>query len=52
MNRSDQHALEDDEIDNAWKSEVERRVADSETGTAVTYSREEVEAPLRARLAG
>jgi hypothetical protein len=39
------------EIDAAWKAEVEGRVAESETGTAVTYSWEEVEAPLRARLA-
>jgi hypothetical protein len=28
----------DVEIDAAWKSEVERRVADSEAGTAVTCS--------------
>jgi putative addiction module component (TIGR02574 family) len=40
------------EIDPAWKTEVERRVAESESGGAVTYSWEEVEAPLRARLAG
>jgi putative addiction module component (TIGR02574 family) len=40
------------EIDGFWKAEVERRVAESEAGTAVTYSWEEVEAPLRARLAG
>jgi hypothetical protein len=38
------------EIDAAWKTEVERRVAEAETGTAVTYSWEEVEAPLCARL--
>ena len=36
------------EIDASWKAEVERRVADAD---AVTYSWEEVEAPLRARLA-
>jgi putative addiction module component (TIGR02574 family) len=42
----------DAEIDAAWKTEVERRVAESEAGNAVTYSWEEVEAPLRARLAG
>lgn len=40
------------EIDAAWKMDVERRVAESEAGSAVTYSWEEVEAPLRARLAG
>ena len=40
------------EIDAAWKTEVERRVAESEAGSAVTYSWEEVEAPLRTRLAG
>jgi putative addiction module component (TIGR02574 family) len=38
------------EIDASWKAEVERRVAEIESGTAVTYSWEEVEAPLRARL--
>jgi putative addiction module component (TIGR02574 family) len=42
----------DAEIDDAWKAEVERRVAEFESGTAVTYSWEEVEAPLRAGLAG
>ena len=42
----------DAEIDASWKAEVERRVAEAEAGTAVTYSWEEVEAPLRARLAG
>ena len=41
----------DAEIDASWKAEVERRVADAEAGTGVTYSWEEVEAPLRARLA-
>jgi len=41
----------DAEIDEAWKTEVERRVAESDAGHAVTYSWEEVEAPLRARLA-
>lgn len=40
----------DAEIDASWKAEVERRVAEVETGSAVTYSWEEVEAPLRARL--
>ena len=39
------------EIDASWKAEVERRVAEAEAGTAVTYSWDEVEAPLRARLA-
>jgi hypothetical protein len=38
------------EIEGFWKAEVERRVAESETGTAVTYSWEDVKAPLRARL--
>ena len=38
------------EIDASWKAEVERRGAEIEPGTAVTYSWEEVEAPLRARL--
>jgi putative addiction module component (TIGR02574 family) len=38
-------------IDASWKAEVERRVAESEAGTAQTCSWEEVEAPLRARLA-
>lgn len=42
----------DAEIDASWKAEVERRVAEFEAGSAVTYSWEEVEAPLRARLAG
>ena len=41
----------DAEIDASWKVEVERRVAEADAGTAVTYSWEEVEAPLRARLA-
>ena len=41
----------DVEIDASWKAEAERRVAEAEAGTAVTYSWEEVEAPLRARLA-
>jgi putative addiction module component (TIGR02574 family) len=40
----------DAEIDAAWKAEVERRVAEVEAGKAVTYSWEEVQAPLRARL--
>ena len=39
------------ESDAAWKAEVERRVAEADAGTATTYSWEEVEAPLRARLA-
>lgn len=38
------------EIEASWKSEVERRVAEADAGTGVTHSREEVEAPLRARL--
>lgn len=42
----------DAEIDASWKAEVERRVAEAEAGGAVTYSWEEVEAPLRARLSG
>jgi putative addiction module component (TIGR02574 family) len=39
------------EIEASWKDEVERRVADADSGTAATSSWEEVEAPLRARLA-
>jgi len=39
------------EIDAAWETEIERRVAEMDAGTAVTYTWEEVEAPLRARLA-
>lgn len=39
------------EIEASLKTEVERRVAEVEAGTAVTSSWEEVEAPLRARLA-
>jgi len=42
----------DAEIDASWKAEAERRVTEFEAGSAVTYSWEEVEAPLRARLAG
>jgi len=38
------------EIEAAWKTEAERRVADADAGNATTYSWEEVEAPLRARL--
>ena len=41
----------DAEIEASWKDEVERRVAEVEAGTAVTYSWEEVDAELRARLA-
>jgi putative addiction module component (TIGR02574 family) len=41
----------DAEIEVSWKDEVERRVAEVEAGTAVTYSWDEVEAELRARLA-
>jgi putative addiction module component (TIGR02574 family) len=39
------------EIETAWDKEVERRVAEIKAGTAVTYSWEEVEESLRARLA-
>jgi putative addiction module component (TIGR02574 family) len=39
------------EIDASRQAEVERRVAEIESGTAVTYSWEEVEAQLRAQLA-
>ena len=39
------------EIEAAWGEEVERRVAEIAAGTAVTYSWEEVEGPLLARLA-
>lgn len=38
-------------LDEAWNEEAERRVEDLEAGTAVTYSWEEVETNLRARLA-
>jgi putative addiction module component (TIGR02574 family) len=41
----------DVEIDASWKTEVERRVAESEAGASTDHSWEEVEAPLRARLA-
>lgn len=41
----------DAEIETSWKAEVERRVADADAGNGATYSWEEVEAPLRARLA-
>ena len=41
----------DAEIDASWKAEVERRVAEADAGVDVTYSWEEVEAPLRTRLA-
>ena len=41
----------DAEIDAAWKAEVERRVAEAEAGNSATYTWEEVQAPLRARLA-
>lgn len=41
----------DAEIEASWKAEVERRVVEAEAGTAATFSWEEVEAPLRARLA-
>jgi len=41
----------DAEIDASWRAEVERRVAESDDGSAATCSWEEVEAPLRARLA-
>ena len=37
----------DAEIEASWKDEVERRVAEVEAGTAVTYSLEEVAADLR-----
>jgi len=38
------------EIETAWKAEVERRVADKEAGNGATYSWEEVQAHLQARL--
>jgi putative addiction module component (TIGR02574 family) len=41
----------DAEIEASWKDEVERRVAEIKTGTAVTCSWEEMDAELRARLA-
>jgi len=39
------------EIEAAWKAEVERRVADADAGSGMTCSWEDVEAPLRVRLA-
>jgi hypothetical protein len=36
--------------DEALEAEVDRRISEFETGTAVTYSWDEVAAPLRARL--
>jgi putative addiction module component (TIGR02574 family) len=38
------------EVETSWKAEVERRAADADAGLGQTYSWEEVEAPLRARL--
>jgi putative addiction module component (TIGR02574 family) len=38
------------EIEASWKAEVERRTAEADAGHGETYSWEEVEAPLRARL--
>ncbi|HEX3894345.1 MAG TPA: addiction module protein [Terracidiphilus sp.] len=38
------------EIETSWKTEVERRVADANTGNGTTYSWEEVKAPLNVRL--
>jgi putative addiction module component (TIGR02574 family) len=40
----------DAEIEASWKAEVERRAAEADAGRGETYSWEEVEAPLRARL--
>lgn len=40
----------DAEIESSWKAEVERRAAEADAGRGETYSWEEVEAPLRARL--
>lgn len=39
----------EDDYDDAWKAEIERRTADIDAGTAITYSWEEVEAELRAK---
>jgi putative addiction module component (TIGR02574 family) len=39
------------EIESSWRAEVEQRVAEVNAGTAATYSWEEVDAPLRAKLA-
>ena len=39
------------EVDFAWKAEVEQRVGESEADSGYACSWEEVEAPLRARLA-
>jgi len=38
------------EIEASWKAEVERRVADGDAGNGSSYSWQEVQAPLRARL--
>lgn len=38
------------EIEASWKAEAERRIAEANSGTEATYSWDEVEAPLRARL--
>jgi putative addiction module component (TIGR02574 family) len=38
------------EVDASWDAEIGRRVAEIKAGTAVTYSWEEVEAALRAKL--
>lgn len=39
-----------DEIETAWKAEVERRASEADAGRGETYSWQEVEARLRARL--
>lgn len=45
---SDVYVATDAEIDTAWEPEIARRVAEIKAGTAITFSREEVEADLRA----
>jgi putative addiction module component (TIGR02574 family) len=40
-----------EQIEAAWKAEVERRMAEIDAGTAITSSWAEVEASLRTRLA-
>jgi putative addiction module component (TIGR02574 family) len=42
----------DAEIDAAWETEIERRVADIQSGAAKTVSWEELRDELEARIAG
>jgi putative addiction module component (TIGR02574 family) len=47
---SEENETTEAEIDSAWDAEISRRVAEIKAGKAVTYSWEEVDAELRARL--